>query len=132
MHGAHPQRRFSLEATTIRIRRICVLIDNGRNSPLDPVTRLCYNRSEITAALRDTPEAFGSTFARESSQPLAWFCDRLGNSAVFGAFDSTTLMGVAGLRIREGEKEQHKGLLWGMYVRPDARKAEKAASAGGS
>jgi ribosomal protein S18 acetylase RimI-like enzyme len=75
------------------------------------------------AGLRDTPEAFGSTFARESTQPLAWFCDRLGNSAVFGAFDLAALLGVAGLRIREGEKEQHKGLLWGMYVRPDARKA---------
>jgi ribosomal protein S18 acetylase RimI-like enzyme len=33
------------------------------------------------------------------------------------------LLGVAGLAIREGEKERHKGLLWGMYVRPDARKA---------
>jgi ribosomal protein S18 acetylase RimI-like enzyme len=75
------------------------------------------------AGLKDTPEAFGSTFARESTQPLEWFCDRLGNSAVFGAFDAAPLLGVAGLRIREGEKEQHKGLLWGMYVRPDARKA---------
>ena len=73
--------------------------------------------------LRDSPGAFGSTFARESTQPLAWFCDRLGNSAVFGAFDRAALSGVAGLRIREGEKERHKGLLWGMYVRPDARKA---------
>ena len=75
------------------------------------------------AGLRDTPEAFGSTFARESTQPLTWFCDRLGNSAVFGAFHLTALLGVAGLAIREGEKERHKGLLWGMYVRPDARKA---------
>ena len=32
-------------------------------------------------------------------------------------------MGIAGFRIHEGEKERHKGLLWGMYVRPDARKA---------
>ena len=75
------------------------------------------------AGLRDTPEAFGSTFTRESTQPLAWFCDRLGNSAVFGAFHLAGLSGVAGLAIREGEKERHKGLLWGMYVRPDARKA---------
>jgi ribosomal protein S18 acetylase RimI-like enzyme len=75
------------------------------------------------AGLRDTPEAFGSTFARESTQPLTWFCDRLSNSAVFGAFQSSALLGVAGLAIREGEKEKHKGLLWGMYVRPDARKA---------
>src|SRR5215472_16928766 len=75
------------------------------------------------AGLRDSPEAFGSTFIRESTQPLAWFCDRLSNSAVFGAFQLASLLGVAGLAIREGEKERHKGLLWGMYVRPDARKA---------
>jgi RimJ/RimL family protein N-acetyltransferase len=74
------------------------------------------------AGLRDSPEAFGSTFARENAQPLTWFRDRLCNSAVFGALHSTALLGVAGLAIREGEKERHKGLLWGMYVRPDARK----------
>ena len=73
--------------------------------------------------LKDSSEAFGSTFDRENSQPLTWFCDRLSNSAVFGAFQLTALLGVAGLRIREGEKEKHKGLLWGMYVKPDARKA---------
>ena len=81
-----------------------------------------YREIRLTG-LRDSPEAFGSTFVRESTQPLAWFCDRLANSAVFGAFQPTTLLGVAGLAIREGEKERHKGLLWGMYVRPDARKA---------
>ncbi len=75
------------------------------------------------AGLRDCPEAFGSTFGRESAQPLTWFCDRLRASQVFGAFRSTALLGVAGLAIREGEKERHKGLLWGMYVRPDIRNA---------
>jgi len=81
-----------------------------------------YREIRLTG-LSDSPESFGSTFIRESTQPLAWFCDRLANSAVFGAFQPTTLLGVAGLAIREGEKERHKGLLWGMYVRPDARKA---------
>ena len=75
------------------------------------------------AGLRETPEAFGSTFERENTQPLAWFCDRLRDSQVFGAFRSTELLGVAGFRICNGEKERHKGMLWGMYVRPDARKA---------
>ena len=75
------------------------------------------------AGLRDSPEAFGSTFVRENAKPLAWFCDRLRNSRVYGAFRSTNLLGVAGFVIREGEKEGHKGLLWGMYVRPDGRNA---------
>ena len=89
---------------------------------LTPADAIIYREIRL-AGLRDSPEAFGSTFVRESTQPLAWFCDRLSSSAVFGAFQLTALLGVAGLAIREGEKERHKGLLWGMYVRPDARKA---------
>ncbi|TMJ49463.1 MAG: GNAT family N-acetyltransferase, partial [Alphaproteobacteria bacterium] len=75
------------------------------------------------AALRDSPEAFGSTFERESAQPLAWFRDRLANSQVFGAIRLSELLGIAGFARREHDKEKHKGLLWGMYVRPDARNA---------
>jgi RimJ/RimL family protein N-acetyltransferase len=75
------------------------------------------------AALKDSPEAFGSTFERESAEPLAWFRGRLGKAPVFGAFRSSELVGTAGFVRREGEKEKHKGLLWGMYVRPDARSA---------
>jgi RimJ/RimL family protein N-acetyltransferase len=75
------------------------------------------------AALKSSPEAFGSTFERESAEPLAWFRDRLGKGPVFGAFRSSELVGTAGFMRREGEKEKHKGLLWGMYVRPDARSA---------
>jgi ribosomal protein S18 acetylase RimI-like enzyme len=75
------------------------------------------------AALKNSPEAFGSTFERESTQPLAWFRERLGKGPVFGAFRSSELVGTAGFVQRAGEKEKHKGLLWGMYVRPDARNA---------
>ena len=89
---------------------------------LTPVDVAAY-RDVRLAGLRDSPEAFGSTYGKENAQPVTWFCDRLSNSAVFGAFYSTALLGVAGLAIRQGEKERHKGLLWGMYVRPDARKA---------
>ena len=87
---------------------------------LTPADAAAYRDIRL-AGLRDSPEAFGSTFERESAQPLAWFCDRLRNSAVFGAFQPTDLLGIAGFVIRDGEKERHKGLLWGMYVRPDSR-----------
>jgi ribosomal protein S18 acetylase RimI-like enzyme len=73
--------------------------------------------------LRCNPEAFGSTFEAENARPLAFFSERLGGSAAFGAFLGTELVGIAGLLIREGQKEVHKGLLVGMYVRPSARKA---------
>ena len=73
--------------------------------------------------LRCNPEAFGSTFEAEDARPLAFFSERLGGSAAFGAFHGSELVGIAGLLIREGQKEAHKGLLVGMYVRPSARKS---------
>jgi RimJ/RimL family protein N-acetyltransferase len=69
------------------------------------------------------PEAFGSIFEAEHAEPLTWFANRLGNSAVFAAFDGSDLLGIAGFFGRRGGKEAHKGLLWGMYVRQTARKA---------
>jgi ribosomal protein S18 acetylase RimI-like enzyme len=40
---------------------------------------------------------------------------------IFGAFLEGTLAGVAGYFTHEGSKQAHKGVLWGMYVRPTAR-----------
>jgi ribosomal protein S18 acetylase RimI-like enzyme len=74
-------------------------------------------------ALKDSSEAFGSAFEVENAQPLSWHSDRLGNSTVLGAFRDTTLVAIAGFAIQQGRKRAHKGLLWGMYVRPPARKA---------
>jgi RimJ/RimL family protein N-acetyltransferase len=81
-----------------------------------------YRRIRL-AGLKESPEAFGSTFEAEFAKPLAWFFDRLSSLEVFGAFRGAEILGVAGLAIQQGEKEAHKGLLWGMYVRPDARGA---------
>jgi RimJ/RimL family protein N-acetyltransferase len=85
-------------------------------------------RSIRLEGLKQSPEAFGSTFDAEFTKPLAWFFDRLSSSVVFGAIGDAKILdakilGVAGFAVRNGEKEAHKGLLWGMYVRPDARGA---------
>jgi RimJ/RimL family protein N-acetyltransferase len=74
-------------------------------------------------ALRLAPEAFSSTLAEEGSEPIGWFAARLEGGAVFGAFADGDLCGIAGFFVREGRKEAHKGVLWGLYVRPDARRA---------
>jgi RimJ/RimL family protein N-acetyltransferase len=74
-------------------------------------------------ALKQNPEAFGSTYETESTQPLTWFAERLDSSAVFGAFDSSGLVGIAGFYIQQGRKQTHKGALWGMYVRQSVREA---------
>src|SRR5437868_3437245 len=72
-------------------------------------------------ALQASPEAFGSTFEVENAQPLTWFSDRLGSSTVLGAFRDAELVGMAGFAVQQGQKSAHKGVLWGMYVRPGAR-----------
>jgi ribosomal protein S18 acetylase RimI-like enzyme len=72
-------------------------------------------------ALADAPDAFGSSLEIESKQPLSKFEDRVANGTVFGAFDGETIIGVAGFYKRSGAKENHKGVLWGMYVTPNAR-----------
>jgi RimJ/RimL family protein N-acetyltransferase len=89
---------------------------------LTPADTALYRGIRL-AGLKHNPEAFGSTFEAEFIKPLAWFFERLSNSQVFGAFRGAEILGVAGFAIRAGEKEAHKGLLWGMYVRPNARGA---------
>ena len=72
-------------------------------------------------ALQQNPEAFGSSFEWENGQSLAWFEERIAQSDIFGAFVDGDLVGTAGFRVQDGPKRSHKGLLWGMYVRPTAR-----------
>ncbi|MBR0751817.1 GNAT family N-acetyltransferase [Bradyrhizobium jicamae] len=73
-------------------------------------------------SLQQNPEAFSSSFERESQQPLAWFEERLTASDIFGAFGANgDLLGVAGFRAQEGLKTAHKATVWGMYVRGSAR-----------
>jgi len=78
--------------------------------------------------LRRHPEAFGASWEDEAGRPLDWFSDRLAQNATFGGFADATLLGAAGLRVPEAAKARHKGVLWGMYVRPEARGTGLAAS----
>jgi RimJ/RimL family protein N-acetyltransferase len=45
-----------------------------------------------------------------------------------GRRDDGALMGVAGLHVPDGAKTRHKGVLWGMFVRPEARGTGLAAA----
>ena len=74
-------------------------------------------------ALQKNPEAFGSTFEKESAQPLSWFEAAIRRADIFGGFLDGTLAGIAGFAAQEGAKHAHKGLLWAMYVRSAARKS---------
>jgi RimJ/RimL family protein N-acetyltransferase len=79
--------------------------------------------------LRNHPEAFSSSWEEESAKPLSWFIERLeGNIVIAGCGDTFQLLGVAALGIQQASKLQHKGVLWGMYVRPVARGTGLAAA----
>jgi len=72
-------------------------------------------------ALREPPDAFGASYETEAMMPLEFFAGRLAGNTIFGGFRGDELFGTAGFMIEAGLKRDHKGLLWGMYVRPAAR-----------
>jgi hypothetical protein len=52
--------------------------------PLGPPDAASYRDIRLDALQRN-PEAYGSTFEAENAQPLTWFANRLGGSAVCSA-----------------------------------------------
>ena len=81
-----------------------------------------YRRIRLSA-LRTTPDAFGSTYEAEASQPDEQHARRLATSFVFGAYADDQIVGVVGCKRHEGARELHKAFLWGFYVEPDYRRA---------
>ncbi|WP_051334409.1 GNAT family N-acetyltransferase [Bradyrhizobium sp. Ai1a-2] len=79
--------------------------------------------------LKAHPEAFASSWEHEVDKPTSWWEERLKTNTVFGGWvNSSPLVGLAGFRVQDGVKLQHKGVLWGMYVRPEARGTGLAAA----
>lgn len=76
--------------------------------------------------LRDSPEAFGSSYEESVTTPLASVVERLrnestaGDNFILGAFEGS-LVGVVGFYRNQRIKDQHKGTIWGMYVLPEMR-----------
>lgn len=72
-------------------------------------------------ALRESPEAFGSSYEETVGQPLASMAQRLRpdpdapHDFVLGAF-APVLVGMVGFRREQRRKTRHKGAIWGMYV----------------
>jgi RimJ/RimL family protein N-acetyltransferase len=75
-------------------------------------------------ALTIAPEAFGASYEEDESLPLETFRARLSArpNAVFGAFADQALVGMAGFAVYDSMKARHKGLLWGVYVKPEWRR----------
>lgn len=77
-------------------------------------------------ALRTEPTAFGSSYEEEQATSLETIASRVptgDDSAMFGAFEDGRLVGLASLGRESMRKLRHKGIIWGMFVLPEFRRA---------
>lgn len=78
-------------------------------------------------ALKEEPEAFGSSYAESLARPLALMVERLRASREAGDFTLVAaeadgaLTGMVGFVRAPGAKTRHNADIWGMYVAPEAR-----------
>jgi ribosomal protein S18 acetylase RimI-like enzyme len=72
-------------------------------------------------ALRDHPEAFGSSFEEEEAADIARHIGAPPN-VTFGGFADGALAGTAGLLVAPGVKRRHRGTIVGVYVDPGFRR----------
>lgn len=74
-----------------------------------------------------SPEAFGESLEEFKAQSLDAVTQRLLAAESYGGFtlggfrDDGTLVGVVGMRVQQGIKSRHRGLVWGMFVSPEER-----------
>ncbi len=102
--------------------------------PLDRADAAAFRALRLEA-LRLCPAAFGASFEAEQRLTDTEFARRIPEQppdAVFGAFVNggagLVLSGMIGFRVHPNSKERHKGMVWGMYVCPDARRRGVAAA----
>jgi len=76
-------------------------------------------------ALTNHPEAFGSSAEEFSQLSLDEAAERIppavGEDVLFGVFAGGALCGCAGFAREKYMKGRHKGLMWGVYLRPMLR-----------
>ena len=73
-------------------------------------------------ALEQEPASFAASFEEAVQTDPAEFARRIpaegGADVLLGLFVDGVLEGAAGFLVQGGLKRRHKGLLWGVYVRP--------------
>src|SRR5262245_8497161 len=90
---------------------------------LDPTDVEAYRALRLEA-LATSPLAFSSSHEEEVALSLENFRARIpatGRSAIFGAFASAELVGIAGFAANDRIKQRHKGAPVGLFVRPQWR-----------
>ncbi|MGZ4111129.1 MAG: GNAT family N-acetyltransferase [Tumebacillaceae bacterium] len=77
-------------------------------------------------ALQEFPTAFGSSFEEEQHLTVedvekTWQTRNPDNNFIVGAFSEGQLIGMVGFVQQTRRKTGHKGVLWGMYVKPNSQ-----------
>ncbi|SEN23153.1 Ribosomal protein S18 acetylase RimI [Mesobacillus persicus] len=74
-------------------------------------------------ALKNNPEAFGSSYAEEKDRSIETYAERLASdeSITIGAFQEAELVGTVTLFREKYLKLSHKANIFAMYVQPDKR-----------
>ena len=90
------------------------------------VRRLAEDDAEVfreirLEALKSHPESFQSTYESAAELSLDAFAQRLRQYALFGGFIDDDLCGFVGFFPLRNPKTSHKGIMWGMFVKEDAR-----------
>lgn len=70
-------------------------------------------------ALKEFPEAFGSSYEESVQRPIDWYVDRLkteNDNFILGGFLEGELVGTVGMYQSQGLKDRHKGIIWGMHT----------------
>jgi GNAT superfamily N-acetyltransferase len=94
--------------------------------PLGATDAAAYQAVRLRG-LRESPEAFGSTYDEEVASSLDTVAARIepasapNGRVVLGAFADDALVGIAGCYQQSKAKMRHKAVIWGMYVAPEAR-----------
>ncbi|MFO1259114.1 MAG: GNAT family N-acetyltransferase [Gammaproteobacteria bacterium] len=72
-------------------------------------------------AVKAYPEAFGSSYEEESLYTEDDFKRGLTESDIFGVFSKNDLIGTVGFFKLKPLKMQHRGTMFGMYIKPEHR-----------
>ena len=113
-------RRRSSPATPVRPWSKGMVMSEVRR--LGPADAAAYRTLRLDALARH-PSAFRAHYDEEAGQDPAAFAARLEADAIFGSFCGGALCGLAGLAIPRARNKGHKGILSGVYVCPDRRRA---------
>ena len=85
-----------------------------------PSEAQAYQRLRIEGLVRH-PDCFRIAPEDEAALSSSDVAKKLDGGYVLGGFLDGDLVGIAGLSALPGAKAKHKALLWGMYVREEAR-----------